>query len=221
MTHTYKYIYILVAQAEWRAAKKPGEPYWVSTDPEFKYLDPELTELGVEQAKDLQSVTADMSPELIIVSPMRRAIQTALIGFESHVKEMESSTRMMKILAHESAHEIAGKHTCDKRLSKSELIALYPMIDFNSHVVEEEDPYWGDGLTRESHISVASRAANLMEFIRSRTENEIVVAAHSTILFSLMNAVVIAQGENADYDISWFGTGEMRSFYVQWESQEE
>lgn len=162
-----------------------------------------------------------MKPELIICSPMRRAIQTALLAFKTHVQEMEenSTDSNMKVIAHESAHEISGKHTCDKRMTKTELINLYPMIDFDSYVKDEEDPFWGDGLTRETHKSVATRAADLMDFIRERPEKDIVVAAHSTLLFSLMNAVLLVKGDEAEYDISWFGTGEMRSFHMEWESQ--
>ena len=40
-----------VAQREWRAASKAGEPYTVDTDPEYKFIDALLTPTGVEQVR--------------------------------------------------------------------------------------------------------------------------------------------------------------------------
>lgn len=40
-----------VAQREWRQASKPGEPYTIDTDPEFKFIDALLTPAGVEQVR--------------------------------------------------------------------------------------------------------------------------------------------------------------------------
>jgi hypothetical protein len=43
----------------------------------------------------------------------------------------------------------------------------------------------------------------------------VAVAAHSTILLTLMNAVLVTALEDAD----WFGTGEMRTFLLRWHAQ--
>ena len=91
-----------VAQAEWRGAGKPGEPYLVSTDPEFRYRDAELTPKGEQQARDLRPRADALAPELMVVSPMRRATLTGLLAFEAHVK-----AGRLPVLAHESAHERA------------------------------------------------------------------------------------------------------------------
>ena len=40
-----------VAQREWRQAAKPGEPYTIDTDPEYKFIDAVLTPVGVEQVR--------------------------------------------------------------------------------------------------------------------------------------------------------------------------
>jgi broad specificity phosphatase PhoE len=205
-----------VAQAAWRNSGKEGEPYWTSTDPKLKFKDAELTEVGRGQATALRLRTEELAPELMVVSPMRRATLTGLLAFESHV-----ARGALSVVAHECAHEIAGKHTCDFRLSLSELKKMYPVVDY-SHVVDEEDPFWGDGSVREPLSSVAARAAKLMEFVRSRPEKHVVVAAHSTILATLMNSVVGVEGpaDEVKADTEWFGTGEMRSFLVSWEPQD-
>jgi hypothetical protein len=70
---------------------------------------------------------------------MRRATQTALFAFEPHMVAAKLPT-----FAHEACHETGGAHTCDKRLPKLDLEALYPMVDY-SLIGADEDPLWGDG----------------------------------------------------------------------------
>ena len=104
-----------------------GSPY---VRPEV--VDPPLTESGRIQARALRPTTARLAPELIVVSPMRRATETALLGFPD---------RATPFVAVETCHETAGLHTCDHRLSRSELAELFPHVDY-ALIAEEEDPYW-------------------------------------------------------------------------------
>jgi broad specificity phosphatase PhoE len=201
-----------VAQAEWHDAGKTGEPYWVLNDPEYRFMDAELTPLGITQAKQLRDRTSLFMPQLMVVSPMRRAIQTGLLAFEAHVNGG------LTVLASEHAHEIAGKHTCDKRLSLTALKGHFPAVDFSA-VEAEEDPFWGDGATRETHEEVAHRAACLLAYLLvDRPETHICVAAHSTILAAVMAAVLVLPED--DTDSPWLGTGEMRTFIVTAEAIE-
>lgn len=204
-----------IAQQEWRSANKPGEPYTIDNDPTMKFRDATLTAVGEQQARDLQVRATSMSDvELIVVSPMRRATQTALIAFNGNI------TSGVPVVAHELCHEIGGKHTCDLRLSRQKLSDDYKMIDY-SLLENEEDPLWEDGLTRESLESLADRASAFVRWILARPETRIVVASHSTFLMTLFNAVVELAEEDcsgcegnpqADYEVrSWFGTGEMRT----------
>ena len=78
---------------------------------------------------------------------MRRATDTGLIAFEAHVAAGR------KIMAHERLHERGGRHTCDKRLGLAAIRAAHPNIDY-SLLASEEDPLWGDGVTRESWADV-------------------------------------------------------------------
>lgn len=50
-------------------------------------VDPPLTDKGRHQCKARQSLAASMTPQIIITSPLCRAMQTALITFHSHVSE--------------------------------------------------------------------------------------------------------------------------------------
>jgi broad specificity phosphatase PhoE len=68
-----------VAQREWRSRPEydgRSEPYTVDNDPSGKYTDALLTPAGEAQARALQPRTQQLSPQLLIVSPLRRATQT-------------------------------------------------------------------------------------------------------------------------------------------------
>ena len=69
-------------------------------------LDARLTELGVSQAKGLLPLSTPLELDLVVVSPLNRAIQTALHGF---------SSCSAPFLAHEDCREQMGQHICDKR----------------------------------------------------------------------------------------------------------
>jgi broad specificity phosphatase PhoE len=176
-----------VAQREWRS--KPdwdgaSEPYTLDTDPSLSFADAELNEKGKGQAVELQQKTEPhLKPQLLVVSPMRRATLTGLLAFEPHVKRGE-----LPVLAVETCHERAGRHTCDKRLSKAELAALFPAVDY-SMISSEDDPFWGDGVTREPWEALATRAGEFIDFVMARPESHLAVAAHSAILLSIFNAV--------------------------------
>lgn len=198
-----------VAQREWRAQADwdgVSEPYTLVTDPEMRFLDPELTPVGVEQAKALCARTATLSPGLLVVSPMKRALQTGLIAFEQHV----AGGRLGPAVATDLLHEQGGKHTCDRRSSKEALSSEFPNVDF-ALLAADEDPYWGDGSSREPLDQLACRAADFVEWLRCRPEQHVAVAAHSAILLSVMNAGFLVDSDEAS---SWLATGEMRTFMV-------
>lgn len=64
------------------------------------------------------------------------------------------------------------------------------------------------GLTRESKMEIASRAAKFLEWLRARPETHVAVAAHSGWLLSVFNGAIA----EADAEVRhWFSTGEMRT----------
>lgn len=196
-----------VAQKEWREAKKPGEPYTIDRPDAAKYKDALLTPFGREQAEELRARAALLSPELMVVSPLRRATETGLIAFSDHVRGG------MPVVANELCHEIAGAHTCDCRVSKSELMKTFPEVDY-SLITDEEDPFWGDGKTRETSEQVADRCVQFVRWLKDLPQSHLVVAVHSQFLFTLFNAVLSIE---KDEDSCWFGTGEMRSMILTYE----
>lgn len=184
-------------------------PYTIDNDPEYAFADAELNEKGRGQATALQQQTASLAPELLVVSPMRRATLTGLMAFEEHVTK-----GALPVLAHELCHERAGRHTCDKRLPKAQLAELYPAVSYEL-INSEDDPYWGDGVTREPWKDLGVRAGEFAAWLFERPESRVAVAAHSAILLALFNAVFECDDENTS---TWFGTGEMRTVLLTQEA---
>ncbi|KAG5177624.1 hypothetical protein JKP88DRAFT_264966 [Tribonema minus] len=122
--------------AEWAKAGKPGNAYSDPLCPE----DAHLTPLGRSQAAQAQpmlaahlgAVATAAAPAVVYVSPLRRAVETAL-----------EATRGLpvRLVAHEGLHEQGGLHHCDRRLTKTELAAQFPAVDF-ALVEHEHDPTW-------------------------------------------------------------------------------
>lgn len=178
-------------------------------------MDPPLTEVGRSQARGLQAAACTLHPELVIVSPMVRATQTALIGFQHLV---EGGKTKIPFVAHEGCHEISGVHVCDKRRAVKELQQDFPMVDYAAAAIADDDPLWNEK-DRETPVELATRGYEFLLWLRNRTERDIVVATHSAWLFALLNAVV-----DCDDELSkrWFDTGEMRSFIFRFvDSKEE
>ncbi|KAK1740234.1 hypothetical protein QTG54_009184 [Skeletonema marinoi] len=73
----------------WRELGKPID--FDSADPNLnpvvrpEFLDPPLTALGMQQCSSQRDLCNSLSPDLVIVSPMLRCIQTAKLSFRDHV----------------------------------------------------------------------------------------------------------------------------------------
>ena len=201
-----------VAQREWRA--DPGwdgasEPYTMDNDPDWRYIDAELTGDGIAQAEALQARSAALSCDTLVVSPLRRATATGLLACAPLI-----ATGRLRIAAHELAHERAGRHTCDRRLPIAQLRSQFDAVDYGL-LESEEDPYWGDGRTREPLPDVARRAAEFAAWLRDVPQQQLIVATHSAFLLSIFNAVFTpADGEKPELT-RWFGTGEMRAVIIR------
>lgn len=173
-------------------------------------LDPPLTEIGRNQARALQPVARSLAAELIVVSPLVRATQTALIAF-AHL--VEGANSKVPFLAHEGCREISGVHVCDKRQSATELRRDFPMVDYTTMSIMDEDPTWKID-EREKPLELASRGYDFLLWLRSRPESDIVVATHSAWLFALLNAVIDCDDDALK---GWFATGEIRSLVLRFE----
>jgi broad specificity phosphatase PhoE len=176
-------------------SRTPQNPYVM---PEV--MDAPLTEKGRQQALCLQRRVRefDKQPQLIILSPTCRALQTGTIVFEHLVGNVP-------FLAHELTREESGVHCCDKRRPKSRQEKEFPMVDF-SMIETEEDCLFND-TKRESKMELGERVYKFMEWLSVRPETNIAVASHSGWLLTLFNGIC----ECDEVLKAWWQTGELRS----------
>jgi broad specificity phosphatase PhoE len=186
-----------------------------SISPENPYVRPELldaplTEIGRQQAYQLQSTIAPFPVELVICSPMCRTIQTALMAFAPLVGTVP-------FMAHEMVREETGVHLCDHRRSVAQQQAEFPHIQFDL-LESDEDPLFQHD-QRETKMQVAHRIYTFMEWLSQRSEEHIAITSHSGWLLTLFNAVI---DQECDSTLkTWWRTGEMRSVRLEFRSNSE
>jgi len=196
----------------WRELERPID--FDSPDPNLnpvvrpEFLDPPLTNLGMQQCRSQRDLCSSLSPALVIVSPMLRCIQTAKLSFRDHV-----DTTSVPWVSHEGCREELGLLMGNKRRPIMEIKEDYPEIDF-SDIEHDEDVLWDEyGDRRETLLEKSERIYEfLTEYVQHRPENEIAIVCHSAYLFTLLNAVMDISDEELR---SWFLTSEVRSLRME------
>lgn len=156
-------------------------PVTFSTEGSWKYIDARLTDNGIQQCVEARTTLLhDVHPQLIVVSPFSRTLQTAHIMFAG---------KGIPFVVHDLCRERSGFFTCDKRRSKTEIIADFApiyehtndQIDFESFgYCTEDDMNWNEN--REPSDILTQRGVNLMKWLATRPEKELAVVTHSSWL---------------------------------------
>lgn len=164
-------------------------------------VDAPLTEKGRQQAYALQPTVQSLQPqpELVVLSPQCRALQTGVMVF-AHLCEK------IPLLAHEMVREENGVHVCDMRRPTLKQALEFPMVNFGLLESEEDAIFRND--RRETKLEVGSRIYKFFEWLSGRPESNVAVVSHSGWLFTMLNACCECDDESLK---SWFQTGEMRS----------
>jgi broad specificity phosphatase PhoE len=163
-------------------------PVTYTTPNAWHYQDAKLTKTGIEQCVHVRKtmIHGMIHPELIVVSPFTRTLQTAHIMFSCH---------RVPFLVHDLCGERRGKFTCDKRRTKTEIMneiqPLYTytneMIDFTSYAYQtEEDEIWTNERELDTHVT--QRCIEMMQWLGSRPEKDIAVVTHSSWLKHLFRS---------------------------------
>ena len=96
-------------------------------------FDADLSPEGISQSQTLLSQTESIPPpELIVVSPLRRALSTMELGLKHWI---ESG---VEVLVHPLAIELLDT-ACDVGTPRTELVKIYPHYDFG---LIEEELFW-------------------------------------------------------------------------------
>ena len=193
--------------------KSPENPY---TAPEI--VDAPLTEKGRQQALLLQSRVAALpqAPELVVLSPNCRALQTGLLAFESFLPSVPGEPGKARFLAHEMVREEHGVHCCDQRRPVSRQSREFPYVDFSLLESDEDILFQED--TRETKLQVGERVYQFMEWLSERSECYVAVSSHSAWLLTVFNGVCQSQHDSLE---EWFATGELRSVVLEFVRKEQ
>lgn len=180
-----------------------------------------MTGKGCGQVLDLARQTANfcnddtgLIPELFVVSPLRRAVQSALLSFPSFAPE---SVRSVPWICHGGLMERAGLKA-DFVSAADELEKFFPGIDY-SHYRETIDPAVVNSMevrnAVESKKELLQRTNDFLEWIMGRDERVIVVASHSTWFQSFCGFTL--NYEPSGNGAKMFKEGEMRSVAIRFD----
>eukprot|EP01052_Picozoa_sp_SAG31_P001282 SAG31_NODE_43_length_31224_cov_10.112578_9_plen_335_part_00 len=164
-------------------------------------LDAALTEAGTQQAAALQAMTEKVGVELIVVSPLRRAVQTALLAFH-HPDGFRCS-----MVAVEACREKSGMHLCDRRRPTLHIMKEFRRLDVSE--LSETDLLWTQ--ERENAESVEDRCEQFLEWLQAREEESIAVVTHHHFLLALFLVILAPDAPELREP---FATGEMRSVCI-------
>ena len=158
---------------------------WRDTQVDPLHFDAPLSEAGVEQVRLTRMTLADFPFELVITSPLTRALQTATGIFDSHPSRPQF---IVSALLRERV-----ENSCDIGRPPSRLAGDFPALDF-AHL---QDQWWHvdgapdvRGICVESVAVVEARVAEFRAYVQSRPEKRVAVVGHGTFLFHLTRRVL-------------------------------
>ena len=162
--------------------------YGVQTFYDPKFTDTSLVKEGFQQARNLRNSWLNLKDiELVIVSPLRRTLQTASEIFKDH---------SVTIIALDYSREYPlGEHTCNKRSSKELYMKDFPHINFDN-LQTDQDEIWLSH-RRETMDELNTRIYKLKQFIVNRPETKIALVNHSSFI-----------GQMKDQEIKYLENGQ-------------
>mmetsp|Transcript_46196 Transcript_46196/g.108403 ORF Transcript_46196/g.108403 Transcript_46196/m.108403 type:complete len:231 (-) Transcript_46196:207-899(-) len=156
-------------------------------------FDPVLTSIGLDQVQSQQALAQSLGVDLVVVSPLRRTLQTATGLFPQHEK----------MVAFEPLRE-GVTEACNLRLSVEQASAKFPQVDFSlvdtgadkhlsrflkaGETAQPEDYQQlteADCRIEESEKEMDNRAEQVIAFVASREEDRIALVSHCTFLRAL------------------------------------
>jgi broad specificity phosphatase PhoE len=175
--------------AAWRAA---------AVDP--LHFDAPLSPVGVEQVRQARRALEHLPVELVVTSPLTRALQTTT--------GLRRSSPSPRIVVHALMRERV-ENSCDVGRPPAELAVDFPALDL-AHL---DDVWWHvdgvpdiRGICIEPVASVAARALQFKSYLRTRPERCIAVVGHGTFFFHLTGRA-LANCETADVELDVVRTG--------------
>ncbi|KAL1841669.1 hypothetical protein VTK73DRAFT_3418 [Phialemonium thermophilum] len=183
---------------------------------EYNIADPELSERGRQQcvqlARHLETqFPAELDVGLILVSPMRRTVETALLSLGSFLQ------KGVPIQAHASWQENSDK-PCDTGSPLDALAREFPQVDFS-----RVDPVYPDKTSpraaryRYSRSAILARAQSALAELHDRPEKAVIVVSHSGFLRQGVTGHWYANADYRIYDFAPRASADAPIRLRQWE----
>ena len=159
------------------------------------HRDARLTERGQGQARAARERLAAVPFELVVTSPLTRAIETSAIVFGEH----PAAPRVLVEVLHRECQE----SSCDVGRATSEIAREFPHLDVG-HLPEiwwhAEDEPVGEYPVEPRHL-FDRRVLEFREWLRRRPERTIAVVGHGTFFFHL-TGIWLDNCESVDLDLA-------------------
>jgi len=164
-------------------------------------------------------------PELVVVSPLKRATITALLSFPQN---SPLSVRSTNWICHPALTETnRGGNPADTISSVEELSSIFPGIDYTLLFEEQQASLEKQICERETNyvtlpswekkMDLLARADSFLDWLKSREERVIVVAGHSTWLQAFCGFSV--NYEPREYGWQPFQKREMRCLAINFQKK--
>lgn len=207
-------------EKKWKeAGKKPEE---ANGDEDYP-VDPFLTGKGFGQMLDVSRRTATffnnetgLRPNLFVVSPLRRAVQSALVAFPTH--NAMNSLDEIPWICHPACRERANGQKSEFVSEREELEKTFPGVDYSllGESTGGEDGELTPGPLFESKMDLLGRTQQFLDWMKARDERVIVVSSHATWLQSFCEFTVqIEQPEGKSFEM--FKKGELRCVGIKFD----
>jgi broad specificity phosphatase PhoE len=191
----------------------------VLLDPQF--LDASLTEGGLNQGERARKFLEDSSypyPDVVLVSPLERALHTASILFPNHPK----------VIALEILREKRSGRPCDERKPAVLLQREFPNVDFTYLLSVDNQSNAGisyNSMLHEDNTKLRLRSCRLLALLNSREsvisqEAAIAIVTHKGFLRELLNGPLLPlmPESNTQLTSAVFGNAEVRVLEVVYDS---
>ena len=166
-----------------------GEGYHQLPPNYLQTFDPELTELGITQAK---LVKLNWIPNCLVVSPSIRTLQTA---------EIIAQNLSCPLIVHEDCREGCNNKLCNHRSSLSILKEKFPSSKFDwSLIVSEEDLLMGTEFRTERKDevrAVRTRAHGFLLYLSQMIYNNIIVVTHQGFIRCVLSNILELDTEHS------------------------
>ncbi len=163
------------------------------------WADAHLTKEGRRQAGEVNAFWRNQTsregqkmslPEVCLVSPLDRTLETAQISFEG----LGQNGGELQAIVMEKVREGTGIHTCDRRSSVSHIRGDYPSYNFDlDPKLTEEDQYW-DAARREPDSVLDQRLRRFFDDLMRNTalsegKERISITSHSGAIGAMLRVL--------------------------------